>query len=263
MTLCSTSHAGRILPLLAAVTLLGLAVPGTPNAATIHGTVRNVPEAKEVRAANAYPGRAVHSTDSQRNQPARAQESDSASRFADVVIYLNEVANSETDGTGTSKRTKTRNAQTNQLAQMDKAFVPRVLPIVAGETVDFPNFDPYYHNVFSFSPARRFDLGKYSEGKSKTIDFDKPGEVHVFCDIHSDMHAVILVLANSYFTQPKEDGSYEMHSVPPGDYELVLWHPDSAPVFHDIRLAPGPSNGAPNGASPQTASTVLELDLAF
>jgi len=106
------------------------------------------------------------------------------------------------------------------------AFVPRVLPIMVKESVDFPNRDPFYHNVFSYSAPKRFDLGRYSEGGNGTVTFPNPGEVRVFCDIHSDMNAVILVLANRFFTQPDAAGRFEIADVPPGRHRLTVWHPD-------------------------------------
>lgn len=113
-----------------------------------------------------------------------------------------------------------------QLAQKDQAFVPRVVAIPVGGAVEFPNLDPIYHNVFSVSPVKRFDLGKYPRGQSRSVRFPKPGIVNVYCDIHSDMAGFILVLPNRAFTHPREDGSYRLPELPPGHYTLRWWHPD-------------------------------------
>lgn len=115
---------------------------------------------------------------------------------------------------------------TGQLAQKDQSFSPRVVPVVAGGTIDFPNRDAIYHNVFSVSPAKRFDLGKYGRGKSKSVRFDKPGVVKVYCDIHSNMEGFVIVVPNSWFARPAEDGSFFLPEVPAGSYRLVAWHPD-------------------------------------
>jgi len=113
-----------------------------------------------------------------------------------------------------------------KLAQKGQAFEPRVVVVQAGGTVDFPNLDPIYHNVFSVSPTRRFDLGKYPRGQSRSITFHKPGLVNVFCDIHSDMAAFILVVPNRHFTHPAADGGFELSGLPPGRYHVRAWHPD-------------------------------------
>ena len=108
--------------------------------------------------------------------------------------------------------------------QRDQSFVPHVLAITVGTTVDFPNSDPYFHNVFSLSKTRSFDLGSYARGKSKSVRFDRPGVVQVFCDIHSHMSAYILVFAHRYFAVTDAAGRYEIARVPPGSYTLSVWH---------------------------------------
>jgi len=115
-----------------------------------------------------------------------------------------------------------------KLAQKGQAFEPRVVVVAAGGTVDFPNLDPIYHNVFSVSPPRRFDLGKYPRGQSRSITFPKTGQVNVFCDIHSNMAAFILVVPNTHWVRPGADGSYELAGLAPGHYKLRAWHPDFA-----------------------------------
>jgi len=99
-----------------------------------------------------------------------------------------------------------------------------VLAITKGSTVDFPNDDPFFHNVFSLSSAAAFNLGRYPRGQSRPWKFSKAGLVKVFCDIHSHMSASILVLDHPYFTIPGVDGNYEIRSVPPGQYTIVGWH---------------------------------------
>jgi plastocyanin len=113
-----------------------------------------------------------------------------------------------------------------QLAQKDQSFSPRVVPVVAGGQIEFPNRDPIYHNVFSVSPAKRFDLGKYGRGKSRSVRFDKPGVVKVYCDIHSNMEGFVLVLPNPWFARAADDGSFELPVVTAGTYRVKAWHPD-------------------------------------
>lgn len=109
------------------------------------------------------------------------------------------------------------------LDQRDERFVPHVVAITVGATVDFPNNDRTYHNVFSLSKTRRFDLGRYAAGRSKSVRFDRPGIVRVFCDIHSHMNAFILVFAHRYFAVTDASGRYRIDGVPPGTYTLSAW----------------------------------------
>jgi plastocyanin len=108
--------------------------------------------------------------------------------------------------------------------QRDQTFVPHVLAITVGTTVDFPNSDLTFHNVFSLSRTKAFDLGRYSRGRSKSVRFDRPGVVQVFCDIHSHMSAYILVFAHRYFAVTDKAGTFSITGVPPGTYTLAVWH---------------------------------------
>jgi plastocyanin len=108
--------------------------------------------------------------------------------------------------------------------QRNENFVPHVLPIIAGTTVDFPNDDSTYHSVFSLSKPKPFNLGRYAAGRSKSVRFDQPGIVRVFCDIHSHMSAFILVFAHRYFTVTDDDGRYRLPNVPAGAYTLTVWN---------------------------------------
>ena len=111
-----------------------------------------------------------------------------------------------------------------RMDQQNQTFVPHVLAIVAGTTVEFPNSDRTYHNVFSLSKPRSFDLGRYAAGRSKSVRFDQPGIVRVFCDIHSHMSAFILVFSHRYFAVTDDDGRYRIDNIPPGSYNVVAWH---------------------------------------
>lgn len=111
-----------------------------------------------------------------------------------------------------------------QIIQKGERFVPHVLPVVRGSTVEFPNMDPIFHNVFSLSRASTFDLGRYPQSSSKSVEFDQVGVVKIFCHIHADMTAVVLVLDNPYFAKPGPDGAFRIDGIPPGTYEVVAWH---------------------------------------
>jgi plastocyanin len=111
-----------------------------------------------------------------------------------------------------------------RMNQQNETFVPHVLAIVAGTVVDFPNNDETYHNVFSLSREKSFDLGRYAAGRSKSVRFDRPGIIRVFCDIHAHMSAFILVFSHRYFAVTDEDGRYRLENVPPGRYTVVAWN---------------------------------------
>ena len=110
--------------------------------------------------------------------------------------------------------------------QQDTAFVPAVLVVPPGTTINFGNSDPFFHNVFSYSQAQRFDLGRYPAGQTKSVTFEEAGVVKVYCEVHDFMRAVVLVLDSPYHSRVSEDGSFTISGVPPGAYEMVAWHAD-------------------------------------
>ena len=145
------------------------------------------------------------------------------------VVYLRSAPS------GGSWRSQPRRAT---MDQRNETFVPHVLAITAGTSVDFPNSDAFYHNVFSLSKARRFDLGRYpagpskaarfdlgryAVGRSKTVRFDTPGVVRVFCDIHSHMNAFVLVFDHPFFAVTDGAGRFRIPGVPPGSHDVVAW----------------------------------------
>lgn len=110
------------------------------------------------------------------------------------------------------------------LSQKDRRFEPRVLPVLRGTTVDFPNDDTVFHNVFSLSKDRPFDLGAYEQGCCESVDFPRSGLVLIHCNIHPQMVANIVVLENPYFTLTDEAGLFVLPEVPDGTYSLRTWH---------------------------------------
>jgi plastocyanin len=108
--------------------------------------------------------------------------------------------------------------------QRNETFVPHVLAITTGTTVDFPNSDKFYHNVFSLSKTKTFDLGRYPAGRTRDVRFDRAGIVRVFCEIHSHMNAFILVFSHPFFALTGGDGGYRIENVPPGTYGVIAWN---------------------------------------
>ncbi len=120
--------------------------------------------------------------------------------------------------------------------QRNKQFHPRQLVVQKGSTIDFPNDDRIDHNVFSLSRALRFDLGMYRSGSSKKIVAKRAGVVDVFCNIHSEMSAKILVLETPYFAETDASGRYAIQGVPPGRYKLHVWHARGEPQEADVEV---------------------------
>jgi plastocyanin len=126
-----------------------------------------------------------------------------------------------------------------RLAQKDTAFQPTLLIVPRGATVAFPNEDPFFHNVFSYSKAKRFDLGRYPRGESKSVTFEEAGVVRIFCEVHKWMRAVVLVVDNPYHAQVGADGSFAIRGVPPGRYRVVVWHPDRREQTVEVTVPAG------------------------
>lgn len=127
-------------------------------------------------------------------------------------------------------------AKTLEVRQEGLEFRPRVLAIGTGSTLKFPNGDDLFHNVFSYSKAERFDLGRYPKGESKSVTFEKKGQIDVRCEVHDHMRAYIHVFDHPYFAVAAEDGSYAIPAVPPGTYVLVAWKEFFDPVRREVEV---------------------------
>jgi plastocyanin len=126
-----------------------------------------------------------------------------------------------------------------EIRQRDENFVPRVAAVTVGSEVDFPNDDPIYHNVFSLSRVKTFDLGRYPKGKSRGQRFDRPGLVKVFCQIHSHMSATVIVFDHPWFAVPDEQGRFDLSAVVPGVHEVTAWHERLGDTTLQVRVEPG------------------------
>jgi hypothetical protein len=126
-----------------------------------------------------------------------------------------------------------------QVAQIGRRFSPDLVVVSAGSTVSFPNMDPIFHNVFSLSKARSFDLGSYDKGQTRRVVFPKAGIVDVYCHLHPNMAATIVVTPNRWYAQPDPSGKFRIDDVPPGQYTVVAWHRFAGFFRKTITIAPG------------------------
>src|SRR5262245_39498946 len=116
-----------------------------------------------------------------------------------------------------------------QLIQRNKSFDPHVLVVPVGSVVEFPNRDPFFHNVFSLFEGKRFDLGLYEAGSTRDVHFDRPGISYIFCNIHAEMSAVVVALETPYYGISDRRGQIVISHVPLGRYMLRVWHETALP----------------------------------
>jgi plastocyanin len=203
----------------------------------------------ETPAATATPEPARTADPAPREEPARAERSsDSGSArprggsgvltgkvtiegggpMAEAVVYLVDV--------------KGRLAKNNTLTikQVNKQFVPRVAVVPRGTKLELPNEDTIFHNAFSLSPGNAFDLGTYRAGDQPgAVTLNTPGVVKIFCNIHSQMSASVLVAPSNLFAQVKPDGTFRISGIPPGRHQVAAWTPNGEPVVRDVEVQPG------------------------
>lgn len=153
-----------------------------------------------------------------------------SSQFGDVVIYV--LADGSTSAPSGTRAT---------VAQRNQTITPHVTAVQVGTRVDFPNEDEVFHNLFSLSSAQRFNLGRYPQGESRSQHFPRAGVIRLFCDIHSEMSGVILVLDTPHFTHPDANGRFRIANVPEGRHRVVAWHESAGADTIDVVVG---SNGA-------------------
>jgi plastocyanin len=137
-----------------------------------------------------------------------------------------------------------------EIRQLNETFIPRAVAVTVGSEVSFPNADPFYHNVFSLSRPRTFDLGRYPSGQTRSVRVDRPGLIKVFCQIHSHMAASIMVFNHPWYAVPDESGHFELNDLPPGQRQFAAWHERLGETTVTLRLTPG---------SPSTVDFVLPV----
>ena len=176
--------------------------------------------APEVRAGEAVNGGIVKGTVTLGGKPT-----------ADVVVTLQGVAPEVI-----KRQISAGGARKAVLDQRNMKFIPFVLPVLVGTTVNFPNNDKSWHNVYSKSDAKKFDLGLYAPGKSRSATFDKPGVVRILCNVHPSMEAFIVVKEHPYFAAPDQSGNYRLDNVPVGKYRLQAWHPQFGTTEYGVEI---------------------------
>jgi plastocyanin len=138
-------------------------------------------------------------------------------------------------------------AQNPRLVQKNKSFEPHILVVPAGSLVEFPNRDPFFHNVFSLFEGKRFDLGLYEAGTTRMVQFDRPGISYIFCNIHPEMSAVVITMATPLYAVSNADGQLSLTGVPYGRYMLHIWSEgmgpeNTQPVTREITIAENASS---------------------
>jgi plastocyanin len=136
----------------------------------------------------------------------------------------------------------TAETTTLQILQQDRSFVPDMVVVPVGSTVSFPNLDAIFHNIFSLSKPRHFDLGNYPKGETRTVTFPAPGVVYVYCHLHPNMSASIVVSPSKWCVKVGEDGHFVLPSVPPGKYKVTAWHKAAGFVSQSVTVT---DDGAP------------------
>ncbi|MFZ0996742.1 MAG: hypothetical protein WA424_14935 [Candidatus Sulfotelmatobacter sp.] len=155
-----------------------------------------------------------------------------------VVVWLTPL------GTTPAPLPLQQRSQIPQLVQKDKSFHPSLLVIPAGGQVEFPNQDPFFHNVFSLFDGKRFDLGLYESGTTQFVKFDKPGISFIFCNIHAQMSAVVIALSTPYYAISNGHGEISIGNVIPGRYQMHVFHSSVSPdalraAEKEITVTPG------------------------
>jgi plastocyanin len=202
--------------LAAAVACLALTVVDAQDPARVVGRVDIGIPITTRRPTTAYTTRSV-----------RAAALASESERRNVVVYLRDARPQRVEPLRLSIR------------QRNETFMPRVVAVTVGSEVDFPNDDPIYHNVFSLSRVRTFNLGRYPRGHTRRVRFDRPGIVRVFCEIHSHMSATVMVFDHPWFATPDEMGRFALDAVPPGDREVTAWHERLGDTTARLRVEAG------------------------
>ena len=156
------------------------------------------------------------------------------------VVWLK----STTSGSGHTADRSASSGHHFRMLQQHKTFDPHVLAVPVGSVVDFPNLDPFFHNVFSLFDGKRFDLGLYEAGTSHAVTFDSPGICYIFCNIHPEMSAAVVVVDSPWYAMSNQAGQFSIPNVPPGSYLLYVWHergkPEKPGDFpREVTITPG------------------------
>jgi len=146
--------------------------------------------------------------------PSASRKSSSSNDASGVVVWLSSLES------GAARASRSR----RKMIQKGKRFTPHILAVEVGTEVDFPNEDPFFHNVFSIYDGRRFDLGLYASGESRPVNFPRPGVSYIFCNIHPQMSAAIIAVNTPYYSVSSSQGLFAMDSVVSGRYQLQVWH---------------------------------------
>lgn len=164
-----------------------------------------------------------------------------------TVVWLTPMTGAGGDATTATPSSPASPAANPRLVQKNKSFEPHILVVPAGSMVEFPNHDPFFHNVFSLFEGKRFDLGLYEAGTSRMVRFDRPGISYIFCNIHPEMSAVVITMATPLYAISNRDGQLSLTGVPYGRYMLHVWSEgmgpeNEQPLTREITIAENASS---------------------
>lgn len=168
------------------------------------------------------------------------RHSRSESGNADAVVWLAAIRTKDAVSPGPTAR----------LLQKDKQFTPHMFAVTVGTAIEFPNQDPFFHDVFSIYHGKPFDLGLYESGAVRKVRFTQPGVSYIFCNIHPDMSAVVITLTTPYFAVTARDGGFRIPHVPPGQYKVAVWYElaseaELSSLAREVEITPGDNTLAP------------------
>ena len=146
-----------------------------------------------------------------------------------TVVWMTPMTGASGEATTATPSSPANPPENPRMVQKNKSFEPHILVVPSGSMVEFPNHDPFFHNVFSLFEGKRFDLGLYEAGTSRMVRFDRPGISYIFCNIHPEMSAVVITIATSLYAISNQEGQISLADVPYGRYVLRVWSEGMGP----------------------------------
>jgi plastocyanin len=216
-----------------AIVIMALVGAGAAHSADITGTIT---VKQRLTRPSVTPNQSIYQRGPSVGLGRDAESDPLAAERARVVIWVEGTSSARGSASPGPGRSETPTAS---MQQVNRRFDPDVVVIPMGSSVTFPNMDPIFHNVFSLSKPRSFDLGNYAKGNTRTVAFPAPGIVYVNCRLHPNMAGVIVVTPNQWYANAGRDGQYVLHDLSPGTYTVVAWHKTTGFVRKQVQVVEG------------------------